>query len=318
MNRKFSAFAIIYILIIASLTLTSFIDVKISTASAENTSLLDLNKNILTPEDEGDHFPRWTEWWMFHASLELEDGTHWDASATLQYETKAGSTDVYRHVLLMYYTNRESGKCYDFSTVVYTNGSCEQSLSCKKNEVDLEYLNCTINGLYPNYTIHLEEDEQRFSLDIKLNATSLPHWAAQEGAEGYFPWGLEGLSRYFYIPKLEVSGNITTKGIKSKATGLGYFEHAWGNFTYVAGSTSRFVLDKPLLKIEEFIKNLPTFLHLIKWYLSEQTIDFSPRTLKINKDNLFGFDWAWTVFDNGWTLHFGAFYMLNFVDEGPI
>ena len=263
------------------------------------------NKNIWTPEDEGAHFPIGCEWWMFYVSLELEDGTYWDVSATFQYETEEteDGTVVKYCILLMYYFSREEEKCYDFSSY-----SWEPVFTFKKEIVDLWYNNCTMKGLYPSYNIHLENYDKTFILDIQMNATSLPHWAAQEGGNGVFPWGLT-IGKYGYISRLDVSGALSIETKESNVTGIGYFEHSWGDFAY---STSN-----PFEASNGFINNLKKLIPLAKWYFSEQTTDL-PDTFRFTTDNIFGYDWAWASFDNGWSLQFGIFHIMDCISEGPV
>lgn len=264
-----------------------------------------IENNPWTPEDEGDHFPCSCEWWMFYAALELSDGSHWDVSSTFQYGTvqTENGTMLKERLQLMYYFDRDNKKSYDFSH--YTHK--DDPFTFKKNIVDLKYYNSSLYGLYPNYIVHLEDDEKKFVLDIELDAITLPHWAADEAANGYFPWGL-GLARYGFITKLNASGNLTINGIKYLATGIGYYEHAFGNFTYA--------FRKPFSKIKEFIENLPIVIRFTKWYLSEQAYN-RPDTLMLSTNNIFGYDWIWGAFDNGWTLNVGIFHMFNSIEEGP-
>ena len=274
---------------------------KITTNESDN------EENPWTPEDEGAHFPCGCEWWMFYVTLELENGEHWDASATFQYSTKKteNETELDECILLHYYFNRENGKCYDFSTYTIR----EKPLTFKKNVVDVKYYNNTMYGLYPKYTIHLEDDDKRFILDIELDASSsLPHWAIDEVTGGYFPFGT-GVARYGFILNLDANGIFTIDGKKHSATGTGYFEHVWGNFSYE--------LDLKSLKAKEFLKTLPKMWLLAKWIISEHSIKF-PRSLVFTTDNYFGYDWAWAAFDNGWNLHLGIFHILDFVAEGPV
>ena len=269
--------------------------------------IIDYKNNPWTPGDEGDHFPCKTEWWTFHVALELENGACWDASATFQYETEQteSGTEVIACLLLHYYFDRETGECYDFST--WTKE--EKPLSFKKNIVDVQYNNCTLKGLYPKYLIHLEDDEKNFILNIELNASSIPHWAMQEGGDGFIPWGL-GWARYGYITNLDITGNFSMNGTRFNTTGVGYYEHAWGNFSYC--------LKKPMNYLMEFIKKFPKFVQLARWYLSEYSWSFlESKSRTFSTNNLFGYDWAWAAFDNGWSLHFGNFYLLaNCVYDG--
>ena len=306
MRKHLSAIIITALLLLSGFTILLVKGNETDYISYDQSNLISHEENLWTPEDEGDHFPCGCEWWMFYVALELEDGTHWDASATFQYnwiETENG-TELRIYTLLMYYFDRENKTCYDFSSSEVD----KKPFSFKKNVVDLRYYNCTIYGLYPNYLIHLENDEMTFILDLQLEATSVPHWAAQEGGNGYFPWGL-GSAKYGFIPRLNASGEISIGGRNSHITGTGYFEHAWGNFTYF--------VENPLSKIKEFIKNIPKILHLWRWFKSEQQRHFIDR-LMYSTDNMFGYDWSWATLDNGWTLQLGIFHFGKGVAAGPV
>jgi len=299
---------IIIILLTLLFFSSSSIPVTISANSIEKKSNSIQEPNHYSPEDEGAHFPCGNEWWMFYSTLELEDGTHWDASATFQYGAKQNEdgAEINNCVLLMYFFDRENKKCYDFSTSTHT----EKPITFKRNAVEVKYHNNSFSGLYPEYVIHLESDEKTIILDIKMHATSLPHWAAEEGGgEGYFPWGI-GIARYIYITSLDVSGTINITNKRSNVTGVGYFEHAWGNFSYTIGKN-------PLSNLKDMMEKLPQLLHLARWFFSEQSRQLLD-SYKFSTDNVFGYDWSWATFDNGWSLYFGAFHILNFVSEGKV
>ena len=130
------------------------------------------------------------EWWTFYVVLELEDGAHWDVLIQFEYGAQpTNRSDLSAFLLLLYCFDRDSGKMHDFtmSENKGTTGGKEIPFYFKKNMIDLKYRNCTMKGLYPNYSTHVEDDEKTFILDLSLNATSLPHWSAQEGSNGYFP-----------------------------------------------------------------------------------------------------------------------------------
>jgi len=298
MNRKLATFAIVSIFL-----LTSFAMLPV----AGITSGKEYTENPWTPEDEGDHFPCATEWWCFHAALELENGDRWDALGDFQYETYPKS-GINKTTLLMYYFNRDNGKCRDFSVTDNTGSGEEMKLSFKKNVVDLKYNNCTMKGLYPTYIIHFEDPDKTFILDIQMDAVALPHWAFQEATDGSFPWFSEGSARYGWITRLDVSGNITIDGVKSNVTGVGYYERLWGNFSHN--------LNVQNAKPKYLIKNLLKNLDFIRWYRSERSVTRS-RRMTLSTDNAFGYDWVWAAFDNGWSLHFGVVHVFSFIAEGP-
>jgi len=302
--RKIVVFTIIILFL-----LTNFIILPAGskTTVTEESNLVSNGAAIWTPEDEGAHFPCGCEWWMFDIALELEDGTRWDVSSTFQYHVRQteNGPEIANSILLIYYFDRESKKCHDFSSQTYK----EKPFTFKKNKVDLKYYNSTIKGLYPTYKIHLEDPDKCIILDVQLDATSLPHWAAQEGGGGgYFPWGL-GVAKYGYIPRLDVSGNINIYGVNTSVNGVGYFEHAWGDFTYN--------IRKPFAQVRGFAKNILKILPIVRWYISEQSITI-PDTLMFSTDNVFGYDWVWSNFDNGWSLHLAGMHLGDCIATGPM
>jgi hypothetical protein len=109
---------------------------------------------------------------------------------------------------------------------------------------------------------------------------------------------------------LNVKGKINFEGKKSNVTGIAYHEHVWGNFSYVINNNNI------LYKIKETIKNLKNTAPFMKWILLEQSLKF-PKALMFTTDNDNGYDWGWATFDNGWSVHFGIFYLKNRIVEGP-
>ena len=324
MNKKIVTLIIISLTVIITLPSDKGLPIKKELSENLIESVSDINDNInkksnqndelnhiktdnpWTNEDEGDHFPCGCEWWMFYAALELDDGTRWDATATFQYSAveKENGTELSLSIMLLYFFNRDTKKCYDFS--IFTNR--DKPFTFKKNTVDIKFYNSTIKGIYPNYYIHIETDEKEFILDLELNANTLPHWVAQEAADGYFPWGM-GLARYGFITSLNATGNLTVDGSSSQAKGIGYYEHAYGNFTYT--------MKNPLTKLKDLKNNLPYIMSLGKYLLSEQKFN-NPHSLAFGTDNIFGYDWIWAGFDNGWSLHSSVFHMFTCVEEGPV
>jgi parallel beta-helix repeat protein len=302
-QRKTPLILIIIIAIMLSLDLP-----QIPTQAAPTTSSHD--QDIFTPEDQGDHFPCGCEWWTFEVNLLLENGTHWEILIQFQYTTNASNrSEITSFWLLLYCFNRDNGDMLDF-TMLDNKGRSNKTIPFffKKNMIDLRYKNCTMNGLYPCFTTYIENDVKSFMVNLSLNATSSPHWVAQEASNGYFPWGL-GWARYGFIPSLNVSGSIHIEGATLNATGVGYFEHAWGNFTY---GTSK----KTLANLREFVQSLQKTLPFVKWCLSERS-NYSHQPWSHSTDNFFGYEWIWTIFDNGWSLHCGIFHMFESMD-GPV
>jgi len=261
-------------------------------------------KTNWSTENEGDHYPTGSEWWTFHAALELEDGSKWDASTTFQYNLfTSDESSFYITSHLFYFFNRDNDKCYDF-TSYNTN---KMPISFEKNELDLKYHNCTVKGLYPDYDIHLEDSNKDFLIDMKFCSTSMPHWVFEDYSNGYFPWGGKGIARYYYVLRLDVIGNITINGVKYKAKGVGYYEHAWGDFSYG-------MRGEGFKNLKNTIKHLPDLFGLLRYFYSEKYGNPSTK-LKFSIDNFFGYDWGWAALDNGWSFNFGVFYPVYWLSK---
>lgn len=97
-------------------------------------------------------------------------------------------------------------------------------------------------------------------------------------------------------------GNITINGTTSTTRGIGYLEHAWGNFSYG-------IEKKSFANLLEFAKNLHKILPFVTWILSEQSKDLNP--LRLSTANHYGYDWAWGAFTNGWSVQLGFFHSLG-------
>jgi len=312
--KKRSAIVIIsvFILLFLNTTISSLASSNLQNYLGYNvkkkSNLEKENMNPWTPEDEGDHFPCSTEWWFFQSSLELENGSKWDVGTTYEYFTKQNEnvTTIKSHILQWYFINRDTDKLIDFEER-YTDDNNVSFRS--ENRTNISFDNCTMEGSFPYYDFYLEDKEKKYILDIHLQAKTLPHWVMQEGNNGYFPWALRGIARYGFILELNTSGTITINGDKTNVTGVSYYEHAWGNFTYRYSPDSGRVLNL-LDKIKEF-------LPLIKWYISEQKRNPSNR-LKFESENFFGYDWVWGHFDNGWNIFFSAFHTGTCISEGPV
>ena len=252
--------------------------------------------NHWTPEDEGDHFPCGCEWWWIYATLTLDNGKHWDVALMFNY-WMGRTRDGYEPGLSFYRVqcwNRESGDCYDllYEDREYPNPYFHHS----KNEVNLKYYNCSMKGLYPNYVIYAEDYKNDISFNLKYHAESIPSWVADESTDGLVPYGLSGVIRYGCIPRSRVTGNISIKGTDYNVTGVGYYEHQFGDMNVI----SPFKI--PSVKELLYIKTL--YSQLRRWWTKEViTNKREPlRSIHLSTDSLLGYDWIWATFDNGYSI----------------
>lgn len=259
-------------------------------------SIFSDNNNIWTPEDEGDHFPCTCEWWWIYATLKLDNGEHWDVALMFSYwmtRTKNGYEPGLSYYRVQSW-DRESGDSYDllFENEEYPNPYFQH----KKNVVDLKYYNCTMKGLYPNYVIHAEDFKNNISFNLKFCAEANPFWVAEESTGGFIPYGFSGIFRYGLIPRNNVTGNISINGSNYNVTGVGYYEHQFGDMD---------VLNPyKIHSIPELfeIKNL--WSDICRWWAKEVISNTREPLTSVyySIDNLLGYDYIWATFDNGYSI----------------
>jgi hypothetical protein len=253
-------------------------------------------KNPWKPEDEGDHYPVMKEWWTIESIFYTKKSNQkWNLICSFSYKLEDRSC-FFQYILF----NISSGKCIAHKDVSDTI----DKISFKKNRIELTYKNCSISGSYPQYIIHIEDEREDLSVDMRFSARSLPHWIAQEKTNGYLPIGLN-YYRYGFLPNCTLSGSFKLKNSINDIQGTGYIEHAWGNWSY----------QHPFRKVYNLRKTLSIYIKLGKWWLSEHSIRIPHRIGFATENNTFGYDWIWGIADNGWSLFFGN--SMFWIKEGP-
>ena len=254
------------------------------------------DKNPWSPRDEGDHYPVMKEWWTLETLFKtLEDNRKWNLMTSFAYNMETNT--CFFHYVLFDITSKKCVLDKDIDDDI-------EKLSHKKNKVDLKYGKSSVSGLYPNYHIHIEDEEKGFIADMDYKAKSVPHWIAQDKTNGFLPIGLN-FYRYGFLPNCDLVGTLKLKEKSYKIQGIGYIEHAYGNWSY----------EKPIRRFSNIKKTLSIYKRLGKWWLSENRPKI-PKSIEFTtENNAFGYDWLWGIFDNGWSLFFGN--SMFWISEGP-
>ncbi|MFW6149174.1 MAG: hypothetical protein ACOC6D_04890 [Atribacterota bacterium] len=256
------------------------------------------NNNLWTPENEREHFPCVMEWWAAISFFKtLEDNKKWSVKGVLNQwcEKSEGTGSLFNFTLF----DEATGKHF-----VYFLKNTEKKLEAAKEGFEVKYNDCYIRGLYPNYEIFFNDKKNNVKLNIKYKAISKPYWVAQEITGGRLPMGT-GFLRYGFIPKNELSGTMDINNKIYKIEGKGYFEHVWGDFWY----------DNPFANLLQLRKTLSIYSKLFFWWIQNHKIKIPDSLIFSTENNPFGYDWAWALLDNGWTLFYGN--MLLFMMNGP-
>lgn len=257
------------------------------------------SKNPWKPEDEKEHYPSVLEWWAVESFFKtVEDDNKWSFKGVFtQWFDDEDDNGSIVNVTLFNEKTKKHLTCY-----LRTD---KKKLEAKKDRFEIHYKDCFIKGEYPKYDMRFVDKENNIQLDMSYTSKSRPYWVAQDVTDGWLPLGL-GMYRYGFIPRNSITGIISINGKKSKIEGEGYFEHVWGDFLY----------DNPLANLSEIKKIIPVYLKLIFWWLENHQIKI-PESINLCSDsNPFGYDWAWGLFDNGWTIYYGNF--LFWLTKGPV
>jgi hypothetical protein len=252
--------------------------------------------NPWTPEEEGDHFPIMREWWTCEVLFQTsQDHRRWNLMTSFAYEQETPS--CFFQYVLFDITSKKWVLHKDINDEI-------TKLSHVKNRLNLHYETSSLEGLYPRYHLHVEDQNQELKVDIDYIARSLPHWIAQETTQGNLPIGLN-FYRYGFLPYCDIIGNMTLQKESYNIKGKGYLEHAWGNWSY----------QNPLQVLSGIPRTFLTYVHLTRWWLSNHRFKIPQRISFTSENNLFGYDWVWGVCENNWSLFFGN--SLFWVSEGP-
>jgi len=288
---KYKKLVFVIILLFISLSLISSIEGKFQLDSP----ISGFVGNNIKPEDEGDHFPCGWELWCIHAKLVLNNGAHWDAASCFTYfvnRTRKGYTDGTGYCRVRHW-NRQTGKFYDdFQRDTYPG-----IIKTEKNKVNVTYNKNYIRGLYPNYVYHCEDETNNIITNLVMKANCSAYWLYNESTGGVLPWGINGVGKAYFLPILDVTGNITINGTKYNVTGIAYHEHDIGYFDFSKPYKSVFIRDT-LKSIKAIIKR-----HI--WW-KKQVRQNKPRdhtfSIHLSNDYLYGWDWGWIIFENNFNI----------------
>jgi len=304
---------IVSIMCVLIITLSAFsIPCKSSINDDLSNDMVKEQADVWGPDVEGDHFPCGVEYWWLYTMLELEDGRQWDMCTQFFYVmnwtgSEWSEDDGISYVRIQSW-DRESGEYYD----CFHEASHPGPFTHEKDMVDLKYYNSTMKGVYPDYTAHFEDDINGFTLNVDAHAIAPAYQHLSSIVNGRIPLGT-GTFSYWSIPYLEIAGNITIEGETFNVTGIGYHEHLFGDRQI--NEKFRFSSVSGLLKVN-FL-----YMSIIKWILQPRAASwiYKMQMPHISVDNLRGYDWIWTAFDNGWSMVFVRIrfgYPFSFT-EGP-
>ncbi|KYK25319.1 hypothetical protein AYK24_05105 [Thermoplasmatales archaeon SG8-52-4] len=270
------------------------------------------NNNPWTTNDERNHFPSAVEWWCAEAFFKtVEDNKKWSFNSSITVGCSKGG-EVGSGVKTTLF-NQENNTLFEYKNMKYhgrinntqkDDRSKLKSLFKDSNGFYVKHAESYMDGIFPDYNLYLKDIKNKIFFDFKLHAKSKPHWVAQNITDGWLPWGL-GFYRYGFIPKLELSGKLKIKNKTLNVNGIGYYEHVWGDWSF----------HNPLNPGINYNNAISIYTKLGGWWLKNHKIKIPKSIAFTSENNPVGYDWAWAVLDNGWTIFYGN--IMLWIMEGP-
>jgi hypothetical protein len=254
-----------------------------------------IKESVWSAADDRPHPECKQEWWSTEAFLTDTAGNRWSLRAYIWEYVERKRPETF---LIMTVLNERTGEHYTYT-----------SREARRIHVDGERLDVRcgasrIEGLYPVYSMVFQDPQHRISVALRYEAAAAPAWVADEVTRGWLPLGF-GFFRYGFIPRLTVSGSLKIGEKTLSVSGVGYYEHIWGEFSYLKVAS---VLYNPL-------KTFSIYSKLIVWWIKHNKHALPRSIVFASENNPIGNDWAWGVLENGWTLFYGN--ILLWVMEGP-
>ena len=257
-----------------------------------------LAENPWTAEDEKKHPSSTLEWWsVLGFFTSKEDSRHWSLKATLS----EGIIDPQHFGSLTNIALLDEDAHHQY---VFIDRKLNSEMEASQDVFEVHLDDSSMKGRFPLYEILIRDPKNDILIEMTLHAEVFPHWVAQEASNGWLPMAL-GVFRYGFIPKLKITGTMSIQGKRLTIEGTGYFEHVWGNFSFI----------DPFSQRRNLGKTLGVYARLLGWWLSQQKPRVPSSLMWSTENNPLGYDWVWAVLDNGWTIFYGN--ILGFFMEGP-
>ena len=237
---------------------------------------------------EKERFPCTKEWWCIEGFFTtVKDNKKWSFRAEVyQAMTRSKVVGSIYSMTVFDLTNDKTYKCI--------SENYSSKLESAKDRFHVKYDESYMEGSFPTYHMYFKDLKNNLDLDIECNAESSPYWIAQQVTDGWIPWGL-GYYRYGFIPKNGIKGTIKIGNEVFSIKGEGYLEHIFGDFSFLH-------LKAPKVSIRKIIS---IYAKLFDWWIRSQKIKI-PKSIVLSTGNSpVGYDWLWSVLDNGWSLFYG-------------
>ena len=250
---------------------------------------------IRLPEDDSEHVGVTTEWWYYNGHLVTENGKafdfHYVVFALVQPDL---SPVAIAHLGIG-----------DVQEEVYVQGQRIDLLSAARREgkgFAFNLQDWTMSGFDGNDKLKASVEDYEFDLNVKPLRPPILH-----SKDGVLDFERAGTSYYYSRTRQEISGNILVRNVDYSVSGIGWFDHQWGDFTPVQIGWDWFSLqlsDETDLMItalrddaNESISRYGTFVQSngISFDLTENEIEIEPLDCWVSESSGISYPIQWKI-----------------------
>ena len=227
------------------------------------------------------------------------DGIGSDLEINCSFKDLKNKNISFNPANISFFINNTGNNSYSINTSIKIN-----DIKTSSGEIDY-FILCSSKNL---------SHKNNISFNLRYHSESNPYWVLNESTGGLVPWGVSGTFRYYFILRNHVTGNISINDSSYNVTGVGYYEHQFGDID----------LERTLkiYSIKELRECTRVYSQLLKWYKTEISTNkqLPLESIHFGTDTL-GWDAIWATFDNGYSILLGRvriFGVFNGRSLGPL
>jgi predicted secreted hydrolase len=177
-----------------------------------------IGKPIQLPDDDAGHPGVATEWWYYNGHLGTEDGKKFDFHYVVFSLIQPNLSPL--AIAHLGIGDVQEGAYFQGQRVDLISAA---SLDERGFGFDLH--GWTMSGFDGNDKLKASLEDYEVDLEFKPLRPPVLH-----SEDGILDFAQAGTSYYYSRTRQEISGKISVRGVDSSVSGIGWFDHQWGNF----------------------------------------------------------------------------------------
>ena len=170
---------------------------------------------VQLPRDDAPH-ESYMEWWYYNGHLVTEGGDRYSFHFSI-FVINALATHTVAHAS---FVDQQTGRHY--ASQKRTTGNPSRGV---ENGFDFELGDWRMTGRDGNDRLRASGDD--FTFNLHLSGATAP---VMQGGTGLLDFELAGKSYYYSRPRMQISGAVKVGSEIRNVTGMGWFDHQWGDF----------------------------------------------------------------------------------------